>query len=120
MEYNLKFPKAFYGLLNEGFTVADFELPKDKRPFDVKPENLKPEAIIAEHIVNLLEVELMNSGFNTIFLDELATILNSNGFEFPANLNITALNKIRTTYHNLVNRWSVLNDNQSLEINFDI
>ena len=45
VESTLKFKNAFYGLINEGYTVADFELPKDKRPFDIRPENLKPEAI---------------------------------------------------------------------------
>ncbi|PTM08884.1 MAG: hypothetical protein DA407_06990 [Bacteroidetes bacterium] len=118
VESTLKFTKAFYGLINEGYTVADFELPKEQRPFALRPENLHPEAIITEHIVNMLEVELLNSGFNNKLIEELEVILKNNSFSIPENLNRNTLNIIRETYHKLYNQWLVLEDGQELNIKF--
>ena len=118
VESTLKFNKAFYGLINEGKTVADFELPKEQRPFDVKPENLYPEALITEHIVNMLEIELLNSGLNIRFFEELQVILKNKDLNIPHNLNETALNHIREIYHKLYNQWLLLADGQELKIEF--
>ena len=118
VEYTLKFTKAFYGLIDEGFTVADFELPKGQRPFNVRPENLQPEALITEHIVNMLEIELLNSGYNNNFIEELKVILKNNSLVFPENLDANALNQIRKIYHDLSNQWLVLSDGQVLSLEF--
>ncbi|WP_347922337.1 hypothetical protein [Pontimicrobium sp. SW4] len=118
VESTLKFNKAFYGIINDGYTVADFELPKEQRPFAVRVENLHPDAIITEHIVNMLEVELLNSGFNDHFIEALKNILKVNNLEFPNNLNENTLKQIRTTYHKLYNQWLALTDDQELKINF--
>jgi len=118
VESTLRFDNAFYGLINRGFTVADFELPKEQRPKDVQPEHLHENALITEHVVNLLEVEFRNSGFNPNFLEDLSKILKKNALSYPKLLNTESLNQIRTTYHNLVNQWLALNENEILIINF--
>lgn len=118
VESTLQFNNAFYGLINKGFTVADFELPKDQRPKEAQPQHLHENAIVTEHLVNLLEVELMNSGLNTNFLNDLSEILKKNTLSFPKLLNSESLNQIRTTYHNLVNQWSNLAEGQELRIDF--
>ena len=118
VESTLQFDNAFYGLINSGFTVADFELPKEQRPKEVQPEHLHENALITEHIVNLLEVEFRNSGFNTNFLEDLYEILKKNTLSFPKLLNSESLNQIRTTYHNLVNQWLNLEEGQELRIDF--
>jgi hypothetical protein len=118
VESTLQFNNAFYGLINKGFTVADFELPKEQRPKEVQPQHLHENAIITEHLVNLLEVELMNSGLNTNFLFDLSEILKKNALSFPKLLNTETLKQIRTTYHNLVNQWSNLEEGQELRIDF--
>lgn len=118
VESTLKFTKAFYGLINEGYTVADFELPKSQRPHGVRPENLHPEALITEHIVNMLETELLNSGYNNKFIEELEVILKKNDLSLPKNLNEKTLNDIRKIYHDLYNRWLILSDGQELHLEF--
>jgi hypothetical protein len=118
VESILQFDNAFYGLINKGFTVADFVLPKEQRPKEVQPEHLHENALITEHIVNLLEVEFRNSGFNANFLEDLSEILKKNALSFPKLLNSEALNQIRITYHNLVNQWLILEEGQELSIYF--
>lgn len=118
VESILQFNNAFYGLINKGFSVADFELPREIRPFKVRPENIHENALITEHIVNLLEVEFMNSGFNNNFLEDLSDILNKNSLSFPKLLNSESLKQIRNSYHNLANQWLSLNENETLTMSF--
>jgi len=118
VESTLQFDNAFYGLINKGYTVADFELPKEQRPFEVRPENMHENAIITEHIVNLLEIEFMNSGFNNCFLEDLKKILSEHHLSFPKLLNLESLENIRTMYHDLVNKWLALEEGQELRIMF--
>lgn len=118
VESTLQFDNAFYGLINKGFSVADFELPKEQRPEGVRPENLHENAISTEHIVNLLEVEFRNSGFNANFLEDLSEILKKKALSYPKLLNPKSLNQIRTTYRDLVNQWLSLEEGQELCIDF--
>ena len=105
VESTLKFDKAFYGLKNEGYAVAEFELPKEKRPFAVKPIKLHTEAFITEYFANMLEIELLQSGLNNHFIKDLNVILKSNDLNIPQNLNDNTLNNIREIYHKLYNQW---------------
>ena len=116
VEKTLGFTKAFYGIINLGYDIEDFVAPKDRRKDAVKPENLHSEALITEHIVNLLEVELLNSGLNENFIEELTKILLTNNLQVPKSLNHELLENIRTQYHKLYNEWLVLNDGETLEI----
>jgi len=118
VESTLNFTKAFYGIINEGYNIRDFELPKEQRPIAVRTENLHPEAQITEHIVNLLEVELLNSGYNNNFIEELDSILKTNNLAFPHNLNDDTLNEIRKVYYNLYNQWLILTEGQELLLGF--
>jgi len=118
VESALRFSKAFYGIINEGYNISNFELPKDQKPFAVKPENLQKEAIVTEHIVNLLEVEFLNSGHNDMFIKELEAVLKDNNLPFPKNLTEVTLHTIRNSYQNVYNQWLVLNEDQELRIDF--
>ena len=62
VEKTLCFKHAFYSIIDNGFNISDFAAPRQQRPFAVRSENLHTEAIVTEHIVNLLEVEFLNSG----------------------------------------------------------
>ena len=95
VESTLGFDKAFYGIIANGFEISDFELPREQRPFAVRPENLSSEAIITEHIVNLLEVELNNTGLNANLLTELRTILNENNLPYQEKLTVELLEEMR-------------------------
>jgi len=118
VEKTLRFEHAFYSIIDKGYNVCDFELPKAKRPFDVRPENLHAEAIITEHIVNLLEIELLNTGLNAKFITDLKQILAENNLPFPEQLDAETLEKVRTQYHNLTNQWLVLEHNETMHIDF--
>jgi hypothetical protein len=119
VESTLGFTNAFYGIINQGYTIQDFEAPKAIRPEAVKPENLYPEALITEHLVNLLEVELLNSGMNLMLLEDLKAILQQNNLPFPEHLNSDILEAIRSKYHTLYNQWWVLEDNEEIVIAFN-
>lgn len=52
LESEFGFNSAFYGMIENGVAISDFELPKENRKFE-----LTQEAILAEHLVNLLLIE---------------------------------------------------------------
>jgi len=118
VEKTLKFTNAFYGIIDEGYTIQDFEAPKAQRKIAVQPEHLHPEALITEHIVNLLEVELLNSGYNENFLKDLRKILTQNALPFLDSLTLDTLTHIRNLYHKLYNKWLVLDEDECLDITF--
>jgi len=118
VEKTLQFSNAFYSIIDKGFDISDFKLPKDKRPKDLQPKHLHPEALITEHIVNLLETEFLNSGYNFNFITDLKQILEDNHLPFPEQLNSETLEIVRTQYHNLVNQWMCLKNNEELSVEF--
>ena len=118
VESTLGFTKAFYGIINSGYNINDFALPREQRPNAVRPENLHNEAIITEHIVNLLEIELLNSGLNENFIENLQDILKAHNLPFPSGLNHESLDSIRNIYHKLYNQWLILDDTQEICIDF--
>ncbi len=116
VEKIMGFTKAFYGILNEGYEIADFELPKDKRPEKLQPKNLDVSAIQTEHIVNLLQTEFLNSGEDSNFINSLRTILKDDGIPFPEDFDTNKLNQIRKLYSELLFKWGSLGDNEQLEL----
>jgi len=118
VEKTLLFTHAFYSIIDNGYNVGDFELPKAQRPSEVQPENLHAEALITEHIVNLLEIELLNTGLNLNFISDLKQILAENNLPFPEQLNTQSLEVVRTQYYSLVNQWLVLEHNETMHIDF--
>lgn len=115
VEKVLNFTSAFYGIINKGFNISDFELPKEQRP-----NLITPESLVTEHIVNLLEVEFLNSGNNHNFIEDLKQILSDNNLPFPNNLNSETLINIRDVYQKLVLKWKALKDDEilNLELSF--
>jgi hypothetical protein len=75
VEITLQFKNGFYGLIDRGFNISDFELPRNERPLELIPANLPLEAQQTEFIVNLLQTELWNTGINPDFLILLKDIL---------------------------------------------
>ena len=114
VESTLGFKNAFFGIINNGYDIGDFELPKHLRPNDLQPKNLHNEALVTEHMVNLLEVEYLNSGLNSDFMNQLNSILNENNLTFPQKLNSVILSEIREYYNQLVLKWRDLPENESL------
>jgi hypothetical protein len=121
VESELGFRDAFYGMVNRGFHIGDFELPRDRRPRELIPANLPAEALQTEHIVNLLQIEYFNTGAeDPDFLANLANILEQNDLPFPEGLDEAALQRIRETYRDLVSRWMMLPPGEMLELEMKI
>ena len=118
VESTLNFSHAFYGIINHDYKIQDFALPREERPHAVKPENLHNEALVTEHIVNLLEVEKQSDSRNNDFIKTLKMILEQNNLSFPNKLNETSLQKIRRDYHQLVDKWESLKEDEELRITF--
>lgn len=116
VEKVLEFDQAFFGLLNKGYEIGDFELPRDKRPTDLQPTNLHESALQTEHIVNLLTIEFFNTGEDDNFLKTLESILAENQLPWPEGLTEDALKKIRAVFSELLYRWGALGDGEALEL----
>ena len=118
VESVLQFKHAFFGIINRGFTIEDFEAPRGERPDEVKAANMQPEALITEHLVNLLQIELITPGYNLDLIDQLRDILSDNNLPFPDRLNDEKLNSIREVYRDLFRRWTSLEigDQMNLEL----
>jgi len=116
VEKHLGFNHAFFGIINKGYAISDFGLPKLERPDAVKPKNLHPEALITEHLVNLLEVEYRHPSNNDNFIEDLKRILHNANLPLPEKLSTNTLFEIRNTYKNLVNKWKQLSGNGVLQL----
>lgn len=116
VETELGFVNAFYGLLARGFDIADFEMPRDKRPEELRPPNLHVEALQTEHIVNLLQISQQRDSAE--FLPMLGEILAEKDIPFPASLNKQSLNSIQLRLKGLLLRWGRLREGESLHLQF--
>ncbi len=120
VESCLNFKEAFYGLIEMGYEVGDFELPREKRPAGLIPANLPVEAIQTEFIVNLLQTEYWNSGQLEDFLLTLSRILADKEIPFPTQLDDNKLNEIRKVYHQLILDWKALDAGEQLEMVLEV
>ena len=118
VEKHLEFREAFLGIVNQGYEIGDFALPRDQRPLALWPVNLPLQAQQTEFIVNLLQTEYWNSGINPNFLTTLRTTLDLKEMPFPARLNEERLELIRKDYHELIARWKELPLGETLELSF--
>ncbi len=116
VEKVLNFDKAFYGMLNEGYDIGDFELPRDQRPEPLMPANLHTSAVQTEHIVNLLTIEFFNTGEDPDFLNSLRTILDENDLPYPQELDEARLKEIRDTFLQLMYQWGQVQEGENLEL----
>lgn len=118
VEKVLGFKKAFYSIIEAGYNINDFTLPKEARPTALLTKNLDPEALITEHIVNLLEIERYQQTAPEGFLINLKMVLTKDELPLPILLDEQSLARIRKMYLGLVEKWNHLNTNDVLEINF--
>lgn len=119
VESHLQYKNAFYGLLAQGFNIQDFELPIGKRPEDLIPKNLAPEALTTEHIVNLLQVEYINSKEDIDFIKLLTEILKGNQLPFPNKLTNKLLSSIRKDLLKQMNLWNKMGFEDHLQLVFN-
>lgn len=118
VETELKFNKAFYGLVAAGFNIGDFELPRDQRPNELIPSNLPAEALQTEHIVNLLQLASDGQMSESDILKSLSTILEENNLPFPGKLSTKSLRSIQIRLKGVLLRWNRLEPAEVLELKF--
>jgi len=118
VESILDFKKGFYGLLNEGHQIEDFEIPRNKRPMELIPAHLPVQTIQVEYIVNQLMVEYWNGNQIRPFIEELTNTLTLAGIDFPASLNDQSLEKIRDKFHDLMDSWDKVPIQEELILEF--
>lgn len=90
---------GFYGIIEQGASIADFELPKDQKGPLVHPDSMHIEAIQSEYLVNQLQTEIWSSGQMEDFLDVFQKTLADNNIPYPQSLNEESLEEIRKVYH---------------------
>ncbi len=118
VETVMGYQKAFYGLLDEGYTVEDFLLPREQRPEALLPSNLPEEALLTEFIVNQLCIERWNSGREEAFLAILSESLKQYGHSLPSDLTDEKVVAMRRIYHDLAERFAALQEGEVLELDF--
>ena len=105
VETSLGFNNAFFGLIEKGYNIPDFNLPKSKRPFQI-PE----EAISVEPIVALLQMEHWES-----FPEKL---IDTDSQELPPNLTSEQINNMRNRLQELIQKWESILPGESLELEY--
>lgn len=112
-ETTLKMNKGFYGIVNSGVDMNDFELPKEQRKFQ-----MNDDALLAETLVNLLTIEYTQGRFEN-FNDTLEETRIKNNYNFnPFVLTEEQHNKIFETFELLITKWRQLNQNDVFELDF--
>jgi len=113
VETTLGFTRAFYGLVAEGWDLADFGQPWPRGP-------LPPEAVPAEVIVGCFDTA--RAAGETLTADRCnataASYFANAGLESPVHLSDAQLTAIRATLSDIVGRWHALAPGESLELAF--
>ncbi|MEZ5040894.1 MAG: hypothetical protein R2828_13445 [Saprospiraceae bacterium] len=116
IETVLGYKNAFYGLINQGYEVGDFELPREQRPEALIPANIPLEAIQTEYIVNQLQTEYLSYGQSPDFVETLAAALKEKALPFPSALTLERLEEIRMQFRTLLFQWHALNEGDELAL----
>ena len=83
VESTLKFKQGFYGLLDQGYQIEDFEAPRPIRKMELLPANLPLESIQTEFLVNQLMMETLQGRLEN-FIEVLKQALEVNSLPFLA------------------------------------
>lgn len=120
VETALDFKEAFYGLINQGYTVPDFERPREERPLALIPANLPQESLQTEFIVNQLQIQLYNSGEQDQFLPTLAQAMTAKGLPMPANLTAEKIAQMLDELQQLVEQWRLIKAGEVLHLEMEL
>jgi len=114
-EQSIPLKNAFFGMVNNGTNISDFELPKDQRSFQ-----LTEEAIFAEHLVNLLTIELAQGKMEN-FLEILRISFHEHSAtDLLTTVTATKLDEIRNRCEELKKMWDSLPENETLTLLFEV
>jgi hypothetical protein len=113
VETKLRFGRGFYGLIADGWEIADTTGKGTRGP-------LPEEAIEVEYIVGALSAERAGDSACTAkeFNDLAAAFAKTRGQSKPRLLTDTELTKVRSRIDELFTRWSALPSGATLELAF--
>lgn len=114
VETELGFRRGFYGLIADGWDIADTGERPTRGP-------LPQEAVAVEHLVGLLDVQRANgSEWSADELNaEIAGLAAARQFPCPRAFTGGEWTRVRTRLHELFARWIVLPPGATLELTFD-
>lgn len=105
VETELGMKRGFYGLINEGFSIDDYEKPDDQKPELLKGKNLPLEAKQAEFIVGVVQVYLFQTGNEEELLNTLISTLDLHDVSIPAELDLHKTKAILSAAGQLLKSW---------------
>lgn len=113
VETTLKLENSFFGLLAKGYTIQDFELPKEERK-----EDWPLEAIQTEFIVAFLQLERYHNNQYEDFNEVIRESCTLKEVVPPAPISEEQLDHIRTKAQQLANDWQGIPIGEALILNF--
>lgn len=120
VESILEIKDAFFGLIEEGYAISDFGLPREQKPARLRQPLIPEHALQVEHLVNLLQMEYLNEGSEIDIIGELSIICSSHQIAVLSELDPKSLAQIRKLYHDLSDHWSNLSSGDELSLFFKI
>ncbi|MEL6676504.1 MAG: hypothetical protein AAFR61_30120 [Bacteroidota bacterium] len=112
VEKNLRYKEAFYGLVEQGKNIEDFDnLSREAS------RSLPWESIVTEHLVNLFASELTSEQPWQDFLDQVETVCRQAGLEVP-QIADSQLRAIREQFKGLHQQWQSLKDSERLTLHW--
>jgi len=106
--------KAFWGMIAGGIDISDFDLPKEERNFQ-----LTEEAILAEHLVNLLTIELSQGKMENLLEVSGGIYQAQVGTNFYKIISEKKLEAIRERINTLMQQWQALSDTETMTLLFE-
>src|SRR5437773_7563189 len=98
---------AFYGMVNNGTDITEFDLPKDKRNIV-----LAEEALFAEQLVNLLTIEYAQGRMDNFI--EIFNGIYERDNEWSCLITNEKLEEIRSVYNRLMQQWNSLSESETM------
>lgn len=115
IESELGCRRAFFGLIADGLSLGAFEVSGAAQAL-----NLPPEAVVIEHLVGLMQAELNDGAPHGDLVIRLMHAAGAPAAPIAARLDDATLNRIRTHFCELRDRWMHVPDGGDLELQFDL
>jgi len=114
VETVVPFNNAFFGMVAAGIDIENFDLPKDQRNFQ-----LSEEAILAEHLVNLLTIEISQGKMKDL-LEVFSGIYEEHvGTKLYQVITEVKLEEVRDKLTGLVQQWNLLEETKTMTLIFN-
>ena len=116
LEKKLNLRDAFFGLIDKGYEISDFELPRDQRPHELIPAHMPLQARQAEHIVGLLQTNLQMKLSESELHSMIHDILTQKGLPMIEKLSPMELSDIQGQIHEYMELWQSLSEGDELDL----